>query len=337
MKKINGSVMTLIIYILAISILLVYYIHPVYASEVPRNLITYGENQTNNSITNQTIPENFVYLLQRLEELRKIVAKYNTTLASQISDIEMDLMMGKIGKAEYKYIKLQDELKTLSNLLSNLNPEDYKRLIDILNENLWKYMSPGSNPKDISQVLNSNIDLRNISDISSGLNNIGMNRSIANPSSLNINIPKIYTPSLPELNTNDIYLLGGSSLILLLITVLISSKKVRNNFWEAIITLSNKISGMNTQAYKSSHPIINTYYKFLDKSHEKGFGKEPHEGPIEHANRITDNTLKKIGIDIANLFEKIKYGKKELSKDEYIEAQRISNAIEKLGEENIDK
>ena len=296
---------------------------------VPRNLIEYGGGGTSNyTITNETIPENLIYLIQRLETLKDIVAKYNTTLAGEINNIELKLLSGDYEGALIDYNKLQDELEFLSRILKDINPEDYAKLIDILNENLQDYMATGGSGIDISDMIYGGIDISDITTYDFNLPKI--KETPLDPSSIDINLPSITIPSTLNINNDLFYGLLGIILIISLIYILtrIGLKK------EIPLVFKPTATGIESRGIKTEpidDPVVKTYYKFLNKCSIRGEGKHPYEGPLEHVYRLSSSSLRKIGIKIASMFERVRYGYKKLSEEERAEVDEIARELEGVG------
>lgn len=298
---------------------------------VPRNLAGWfvgGEEEGNYTLNNETIPENILYLLQRLEELKNIVSKYNSTLAGEINNIEIKLLSGDYEGAFIDYYKLQDDLQFLSRILKDINPEDYIKLVDILNENLENYMASAEEGVNINDVIYSGIDIDNISSYEFNMPNI--DESPLNPPSLDIGIPSIHLPSAPNIDNNLLYTLAGITLV---IAILITMKKygIKDKIGSRIKLITFDKWSRSTEIV--DNPAVRTYYKFLDKCRIRGEERNHYEGPLEHAYRISSSSLRNIGIRIAAIFEKVRYGYKNLSVEEINEIDKLASEIDKVGVE----
>lgn len=293
---------------------------------VPRNLITYGEGETNNyTFTNETIPENLIYLIQRLEALKEIVSKYNTTLAGEINNIELKLLSGDYEGALIDYYKLKDELEFLSRILKEINPEDYAKLVEILNENLLDYMATGGSGIDINDVIYGGMDISDPSTYDFNIPEI--EETPLNPSSIDINIPSISLPSALNIDYNLLYGLLGTALIFSLIYAFTRGRLKRELsaiFKPPTTSIERSIVKFET----INDPVVKTYYKFLNKCDVHGEGKHPYEGPLEHVYRLSSSSLRKIGIKIASMFEKVRYGYKKLSKEERTQIDEIARELD---------
>ncbi len=324
---------TIILFTFAVSLFYISNTLPL-THAVPRNLIIGEEGSGNYTITNQTIPDNILYLLQRLEELKNIVSKYNSTLAGKINDIQLELLSGDLLDARRKYMAIENDLETISRLLKNIDPEEYSKLVDILNEDLVNYMYFNQNGTDLTKIFTTNIDINNIEPSSIDIPSTG--ETPLNPTTTEFNIPTIPTPSMPSINTNYLYWLIGLSLLLTGLYIL-RDRRIRQRISSGMIKIGRVVAIKKTGEINAKDPVIRTYYQFLNKCDEIGESKKDYEGPLEHAYRLRDSRLRGVGIRIATLFEKIRYGNKKISKTEEKEVSEIFIELTGEGKSKIDQ
>jgi len=309
-----------------------YTLPPAYA--VPRNLIIGEGGGGNYTITNQTIPDNVLYLLQRLEELKNIVSKYNSTLAGKINDIQLELLSGDLLDARRKYMSIENDLETLSKLLKNIDPEEYSKLIDILNEDLVNYMYSNQDGADLGKIFTTNMDISNIEPGSIDVPSTG--ESPLNPTTTEFNIPTLPTPSIPSIDSNYLYWLVGISLTITAL-YLLRDRRIRQKISSGMMKIGRVMAIKKTGKIIAKDPVVRTYYQFLNKCEEIGESKKDYEGPLEHVYRLRNSRLKEVGIKIATIFEKIRYGNKRISETEEREVSEIFMQLTGEGKSKIDQ
>lgn len=76
-------------------------------------------------------------------------------------------------------------------------------------------------------------------------------------------------------------------------------------------------------------PVVRLYHRFLDVARSRGFTKLDYEAPLEFMSRVSDDELRQPGYEVTVLFEKVKYGLKNVNEEEY---RRCEDVVNKLGE-----
>ena len=314
-------IMMLLLFMLLVLNSLTISINKAYAT--PRNLIAGKENYTNQ--TNIEIPENILYLLQNLEEAKKILMKYNTTLANRIDIIETMLLEGNTEKAFSQYMRFIENEQSLLNKIKDLNIEDYEKLLQLLPKNLEKYLYSQGNTGNYMRIFHTKLTPQDLTFIEN-IPSLNISKNFFKPATGSISL---FYPTIEDLNNNTL-------LYAILISLSILSVYLAYYYRDKIfiyitrLRVNRKISRLikRTQYTSSSleDEIIYIYYSFIDSMEEMGIKKDDHETPLEFLDKIKDIKIAKPGLQITLLFEKVRYGLKKPTDNEI-----------KLARENIFK
>ncbi len=297
-------------------------VNKVYAT--PRNLISGGENYTNQ--TNIKIPDNILYLLQNLEEAKKILMKYNVTLANRMDKIELSILEGNTEDAVSQYMKFIKDAQNLLNKIKNLNEQDYEKLIQLLPENLNEYdLYSQENKSNYMRVFQTQITPQDLRFLEK-LPNLSISQNFFKPNTGSISL---FYPSIKGLNSS-------ATLYILFIFVLISALYLTYYYRNRISifltrtrihrSISRMIEKTKYSPSSLEEEVIRIYYSFLNSMEKMGVKKEKYEGPLEFIDKIRDDEIARLGLQISLVFEKVKYGLREPTNDEV-----------KLARENIFK
>ncbi len=305
-RQYSHITISILVMMLTISILITTTFN-VLGQEVPRNLVgRAGEEGTIQLPENMTIPDNILYLIERLEEMKKIASKYNSSLAGEISKIQLELLTGDYGNAKTDLKKLLADLEKLSSILKDINIEDYNKVIDFLNQDIMGLIEgEGLNVSDIVT--------------GGGVGGVGggyiPNMDIEPPREPpKLEIPRIGLPTAPQINQEYLYIIVALATALL-VGYTLRDSGTRSKIKKRLYIMADRLRNRGGEAYPDSHPIIRAYHRFLKICMRRGAPKKPYEAPLEHVEKIKDEVLKEAGFRIASEFEKVKYGYKDVSKD----------------------
>ena len=315
--KIQKTMDSLYIITLLLCILIVFspsiiFVNKVYAT--PRNLIYGGGNYTNQ--TNVEIPNNILYLLQNLEEAKKILMKYNATLANRVDEIEFSLLEGNTENAVSQYMKLIKDAQSLLNEIRNLNEEDYEKLIQLLPEKLDEYnLYSQENTSNYMRVFQTRITPQDLTFFEE-LPNLSISQNFFKPNTGSISL---FYPSIEGLNSNTVFYITFIS-ILISALYLVYYYRDKISIFLTRVKISRTISRIVRKTRHSSssleEEVIHIYYSFLDSMEKIGVKKENYEAPLEFIDKIEDDKIARLGLQISLVFEKVKYGLKEPTDDE---------------------
>lgn len=309
---ISSHIVILILICTVILSPLVANIRNVYAT--PRNLIPEeGENYTNQ--TNIKIPADLLSLLQNLEEAKKILMKYNSSLSNRIDEIEFLLLQGNTDEAISQYMKFINDLQDVLNEIKNFNAKDYERLLELLPKNLENYNLYSQNRAiDYTRIFQTKLNPQDLT-FFKNLPNISMSKNFFNPETNPVPIPY---PSIGITGNSILFIIFISSITIIGYLAyyyrnktIAFLKKTKDK-----IRVNKIITRPKYTPSTSIEEIIYIYHLFLNNMEKLGFKKEDHESPLEFIDKIQDDILAKFGLQISLIFEKVKYGLKKPNNNE---------------------
>jgi hypothetical protein len=287
---------------------------------VPRNIVSYDYSPS--EFENVTIPDDMGNLLRLLEEIKSIVEKYNATLAEEISDIELDILTGNYEEASIKYDNIKDDLQKLLDTIKYSNPGDYTRLLTLLPNDLINYLdliNEGDTQKFLSGELFTDWSI----DIPPYVTESTPGGGVYPPTTLpSIGVPDLTTVSPTIYIPTIILLIIIPIMIILVVYKRDALSRLKKRMATYIGDVKKKIITKD-ELKDIDNKIIKNYYIFLSIMREEGYPKRDYEAPLEHIKRIEHEKYRDIGWKLTLLFEKVKYGLKEASKEEVIVSDEL--------------
>ena len=289
-------------------------------NSVPRNI--YPINVENNTANNPLLSAYLSKLLKDLEDIKLIVGKYNPSLSEKVDKLERLIIKGDYRRASILYNAIKGDLKKLLEELKDVNPEDYLKLRDLLPEKLdlygnydltdmWNSIGGGNLTTELEYPGNMNISIAN---------------NFFNPRIKPVSLPMITAPSIESPYLMDIFIL----ILISLLGVALITK--REGLYPVLSSIKARIKLGKTVSFQgaaeSRDYITLKYHQFLNIMRKLGFPRRESEGPLEYSNKIKDDILRRLAGEMGYYFEKVRYGLKELSKDELDRVNEIINSLE---------